>query len=241
MTTLRTPARHADEWEFETWSRRLEERIGPAMAWLAVVFALIVVLEIAADDLSPATSTAVRVAGWAIWGVFVAEFALRLWLAPRRVRFLRRNVLTVVALAVPFLRVLTLLRLARLGRVLPAARVLSSGYRVAGTARRLLRSRLAYLGGVGSLAVLAIAELAFLFERHAAEPAFDSFPEALLWSAGVVLGMQGDPVPSSTGAHLAMLAGFAVGLVIIASLAGALGAFLLESHTERREAGPAQD
>jgi voltage-gated potassium channel len=237
MTTAPLRPRYADESEFEGWLRAVEERIGPFMAWLGVVFALLVVLEVAGDDLAPGTRGAIRVAGWVIWVVFLADFAVRLRLAPNRLTFLRRNVLTVVALAVPFLRVLAFLRLARVGRVLPVARALTSGYRAVGTARVLLRSRLGYLAGIASVSVLAVAEVGYLSEQGRAEPAFTSFGDALLWAAAVVLGLQGDPVPPSTGAHLAMIGGFMVGLVIVAALAGALGAFLLESHGERAAAG----
>ncbi len=62
----------------------------------------------------------------AIWAVFVADFALKLWLAPRKLRFLRSHWLQLLGLLAPTLRLLSFLRLARLGRVLSAARVLSA-------------------------------------------------------------------------------------------------------------------
>ena len=73
---------------------------------------------------------------------------------------------------------------------------------------------------------------------------FDSFGDALLWSFAVVLALQGDPVPTSAGGRVAMLLGFAFGLVVIASLAGTVGAYLVEERRERAvteeqgEAGP---
>jgi len=215
--------------ELEGWLRDLEERVTPFMAWLGIVFALLVALEIGASDLSPATRTTLVWAGWAIWAVFVAEFAIRLWLAPRRRAFLRRNWLSALALTVPLLRVAALLRLVRVGRALPAARVVTTGYRARGTARRLLRSRLGYLAGVSSIVVLVLAELALLLDRET----FPSFLDALLWASAVVLALQGDPVPRDTAVHVAMLGGFAVGLVVIATLAGSLGAYLLEARDER--------
>ncbi|HWH13537.1 MAG TPA: ion transporter [Miltoncostaeaceae bacterium] len=219
--------------EVEAWLREVEERVTPFMAWLGIVFALLVALEVAATDLSPGTRSVLTWAGWAIWALFVVEFGIRLWIAPRRRRFLRSNWISAVALTVPLLRVAALLRLLRLGRALPAARVLSTGYRARGTARRLLRSRLGYLAGVSSIVVLVLAELAFLLDRAT----FASFLDALLWATAVVLALQGDPVPADTVVHVAMLAGFAVGLVVIATLAGTLGAYLLEARDERVRQG----
>jgi len=57
----------------------------------------------------------------AIWAVFVADFALKLWLAPRKLRFLRSHWLQLLGLLAPTLRLLSFLRLARLGRVLSAS------------------------------------------------------------------------------------------------------------------------
>ena len=226
------PQRGGDEGDFERWLEWVTERADPPMAWLGVVFALLVGFELAVE-VGGTTATALRIAGWAIWAVFLAEFLAKLWLAPRRIRFLRRHWLQVLMLAVPALRVLRFLRLLRLGRALPAARVVSSSYRSAGTAKRLFRSRLGYLAAVSVVVALALAQIAFVLERGVDDGVFSSFGDALLWAFAVVLALQGDPVPASAGARVAMLFGFAFGLVVIASLAGTVGAYLVEERRER--------
>ena len=221
------PRRDASEDEFEHWLAGALERADPFMAWLGVVFALLVGYGIAVD-VSPRTESGLEIAGWVIWALFAAEFFAQLYLAPRRLRFVRRHWFQAIALLVPTLRALRFIRLLRLGRALPAARVVSSTYRTAGTARRLFSSRLGYLAAISSVVAVAIAELAFLFERDRADGVFAGFGDALLWGFTVVVALQGDPVPGSTGGRLAMMAGFVFGLVVVASLAGAIGAFLLE-------------
>lgn len=232
MTAKARRRKRADsEEEFETWLAQASERADPFMAWLGVVFALLVGYELAVD-VGPRASSWLTAAGWTLWGLFLLEFGVNLWLAPNRWRFLRGHWIQALALLVPTLRVLRFLRLVRLGRALPAARVLSSSYRSAGTARRLMSSRLGYLGGVGGVAMIAVAQLGFLFERDHPDAVFESFGDALLWSAAVVLALQGDPIPQSLGAHIVMLAGFVFGLVVIASLAGTVGAYLIDSRGE---------
>ena len=226
------PPRGCSEREFEDWLAWATERADPFMAWLGVVFALVVGFELAVD-VSPRTAKALEIAGWTIWGVFLLEFLAKLALAPRRLAFVRRHWIQVFMLVVPTLRVLRFLRLVWVGRALPAARVVSSSYRTAGTAKRLFRSRLGYLGALSAVAVVAVAEIAFVFERDAPEGVFATFGDALLWSFATVVALQGDPVPTTTGAHLAMLAGFVFGLVIIASVAGTVGAYLVEDRRER--------
>ncbi len=222
------------ESEFEEWLERATERLDPFMAWLGVVFALFVGYEFAVELSARATRT-LTIAAWSIWAVFLVEFVAKLWLAPRRLRFVRRHWLQALMLVVPTLRVLRFLRLLRLGRALPAARVVSSSYRSVGTARRLFRSRLGYLAATAVVVSVAVAELAFLFEHGRPDSAFDSFGDALLWSFATVLALQGDPVPASVGGRVAMLAGFLFGLVVVASLAGTVGAFLVEERRERAE------
>ena len=223
------PARATDEREYEDWLRGALERADPVMAWLGVVFALLVGFELAVE-VGPSASRALTIAGWAIWTIFLTEFLAHLYVAPVRRRFLRRHWFQVLALAVPTLRFLRFVRLLRLGRALPAARVVTSSYRAAGTARRLLGTRLGYLAAVTAVVAVAVAQLAFLFERD--EATFGSFGDALLWAAGVVIAQQGDPVPESTGAHVVMLVGFAWGVVVFATVAGSLGAFFLGDRRE---------
>ena len=67
---------------------------------------------------------------------------------------------------------------------------------------------------------------------------FASFGEAVLWSLSVVLAGQGDPVPRSAGGRVAMIAGFAFSVVVVASLAAAIGAFLVDERRERAEREP---
>ncbi len=228
-------AASVEESDVEEQLERALERTDPFMAWLGVLFALLVGYELAVD-LGQSASRVLSIAGWVIWALFLTEFMAYLYLAPDRLRYVRRHWIRALAILIPALRFLRFVRLLRLGRALPAARVVTSSYRVAGTARKLLSTRLAYLGALATVVAVAVAELAFLFERDAAQPAFSSFGDAMLWALTVVVALQGDPTPTTTGARLVMLAGFAFGLVVVASLAGSIGAFLVDDRRERADA-----
>ncbi len=75
--------------------------------------------------------------GIVIWALFIIEFALKFVLAPAKRRFMRRNIITMIALFVPALRAFRLLRAVRLLR---ATRVVTSTrfVRALTTGRRLL-------------------------------------------------------------------------------------------------------
>lgn len=234
---VKQPPRLQPRWErtetqFDDWAAATTERADPFMAWLGLLFALLVGYDIAVD-LSGGIATAVETAGWVIWTIFAVEFLVKLWLAPRRRAYLRRHWWQPLLLLLPFLRVVSFLRLARAGRALPASRVLSSSYRAVGTARYLLRSRVAFLAGLSVLAAIAVAELAYIFERDVAGSIFGGFGDALIWSATAVIALQGDPVPVSVGGKIAMIIAFLVGLVLVASLAGVIGSFFVDARRER--------
>jgi voltage-gated potassium channel len=227
------PRRERDEPGFEAWLAHRTTQLDPLMAWLGVVFAMLAVFQLASPELSAAWSRGLEISVWAIWGVFVLDFAAKLVVAPSAARFLRRHWLAVLMLLVPTLRILRFGALLRLGRVLPAARVVSTSYRATGVARQLLQSRTAYMGGIAGVTVLAAAQLAWLAERG--RETFPSFGDALIWAATSVVALQGDPVPETRLGRLVMLGGFAVGLVLVAALAGTVGAYLLEERREQAE------
>lgn len=220
--------------DVDLWLEQVTERLDPFMAWLGVVFALLVGYELAVE-LTPRSGRVLEIVSWSIWGIFLLEFVARLWLAPSKRRFLRRSWFQIAMLAIPTLRLLRFARLVRLGRALPAGRVVSASYRSAGTARRLLRSRLGYLGALATIAAIGAGEAAYVFERDHPDAAFGSFADAIVWSTSTVLALQADPVPQSRGAQIVMLLAFAVGIVLVASIAGTVGAYLVDERRERAE------
>jgi hypothetical protein len=55
-----------------------------------------------------------------------------------------------------------------------------------------------------------------------------------IWAVTVVVALQGDPVRATQAGRIVMLGGFVVGLVIVATLAGTVGAYLLEDRRDRQ-------
>lgn len=97
---------------------RLEAELEPVMFLLAIAWLWLFIDELV-SGIAPWQERVMA----AIWIAFIAEFLLKLWLAPRRVRYFVNNWLTVIALLVPALRVFRLLRALRL---LQTARVAST-------------------------------------------------------------------------------------------------------------------
>ncbi len=96
------------------------EGTDPLLSWLGVVFALLVGAQLRLPTGS-GRSAVLNEASTLTGAVFVADFGLKCWLAPRNLRFPRAHWLQLLGLLAPTLRLLSFLRLARQGRALPVA------------------------------------------------------------------------------------------------------------------------
>jgi voltage-gated potassium channel len=207
----------------------LERKLDIPMAVLAGVWAVLVAYELVAPpDQRP-------VLGWVsnvIWGLFVVEFVTKLAVSGKPLRFVRRRWPSVVFLILPALRMLRVLRAVRALRVLPAARVVGSSYRAAGTARALLEGRLAFLVAMTAIVVFSGGQLLYLAEGGR-RGGVASLGDALWWAAnaGVTSNLVFEPA-TLLGRLIAVLL-TTYGVVVFASVAAALGAFFVESRAER--------
>jgi voltage-gated potassium channel len=192
--------------------------IALSVAWLAIVV----------WELVSGSSALLETLGTGIWIVFLAEFAIRLALAPQKLPFLKANWITVLALAVPALRLFRFLSFLRAARALRGFRLV----RIVGTANRsmnalrrsLARRGFGYVLGLTML-VLGLGAAGMLsFEPAAEVPGgFTSYGDALWWTAMLLtsLGSQFWPV-TTEGRVLAVLLslyGFATFGYITASFA----------------------
>lgn len=202
------------------------------MTAAGVVFLLLVVAETVSSP-GGRVGTAFSIASWVLWAAFVAEFLLRLVVAPSAGRYLRRNWWQLVFLVVPFLRFLRALRAIRVARAARVSRVISSAVRSSRTAGRRLSSRLATVGVVTLVVILASSQL--LFETGT----YDSYGAALHAAALATIAAT---ATGSDDGFVRVLEVFLIGysMVVFAALAGSFGAFLLERDASgaRTEAHP---
>ena len=162
-----------------------------SMAWLGIVI----------WELLSGSSALLETLGTAIWSIFLVEFAIRVALAPDKIPFLKSNWITVLALAVPALRMFRFLSFLRAARALRGFRLV----RIVGTANRsmnalrksLARRGFGYVAGL-TLLVLGLGAAGMLsFEPAAEVPGgFTSYGDALWWTAMLLtsLGSQFWPV-----------------------------------------------
>lgn len=213
------------------------QRLDIPMAVLAVVWAVLVAYELIAPDHQLDVLT---IAGNVIWGVFIAEFAVKLLISGHPVRFLRRKWPSVLFLVLPILRFLRIFRAIRALRVLPAARVIGSSYRAVGTARGLLEGRIGFLLATTAIASFSGGQLLYLIEGGR-EGGVASLGDALWWSTNLAISGTQVFEPVTLPGRLVGLTLSAYAVVVFASVAAALGAFFIESRAERAAAEEDED
>lgn len=218
----------------DTDAEILARRLDRPMGALGLLFLFVVLGQNLATN--PTLATALAVAGWVLWAVFVAELALRWYVAEDQARFWRRNWWQVVFLAVPFLRFARAASLLRAGRVARVGGVLTSAVRGSRSAGRLLTGRIGWLAVLSGVVIMASSQLLYVVGS------IESYADAL--HAAAMATISGEPLPTDDGVSRVLevvLATYSV--AVFATLAGALGAYFLERPRELRAAptGPPPD
>lgn len=211
------PIRARSSDEREKLAERIADRFDVPITAAGVIFLLLVLAETFSNP-EGTVGTVFSITSWALWALFVAEFLLRLFVAPSTSTFLKRNWWQLIFLAVPALRFVRALRALRAARV---GRVLSSAVRSSKTAGRKLSSRLGALGVVTTVVILTSSQL--LFELGD----YGSYGAAL--DDAALATIAGEPFfPEHAALRVVQIAVIGYSVVVFAALAGTVGAFFLE-------------
>lgn len=176
---------------------RLERGLETPMAVLGILWLGLLVLELVRGLNSLGQDLVLL-----IWAAFIFDFLLRLSLAPRKWRFLRRNWFTVMALLLPALRLFRFFRLLRILarlRGLQLLRLLSSvnrGMRAIGSTMQ--RSGFGYVLALTAAVVVAGAAGMLFFERQLPDGSgLRDFQTALWWTAMLITTMGSEYWPKT--------------------------------------------
>lgn len=124
-----------------------------------------------------------------IWGIFIADFLIKISLAPEKILFLRKNWLTTIALFIPALRVFRVFRFVRLLRGLRGLRLV----RLISSINRGLRSlgktmkRRAFGYVMITSLLVTFAGAAGMYALENPNPGFKTYGLALWWTAMQVI------------------------------------------------------
>lgn len=209
---------------------------GPA-TYLAFVFAaaLAVELIVTAQGEQPAP-----LLGWlqdAIWIFFILHFVLAMLIAPDRLLYVRRHWLTVLSLAVPFLRVIRVFRVVTALRAIRLIRVFSGINRTANSLLTALSwNQLGLAIGLSLTVIFLGSAGVYAFEAEDPVSPIRSYAEAVWWAAATLSTGGAASEPVTLGGRVIALFVMIAGLVLFGYVAGLLGALLFERRRQRQRA-----
>jgi len=188
-----------------------------ALLWLAILVVP------AVTHVPTAAAEALDSIDYVIWAAFVAEYLVKLYLAPSRRRFVRGHIIDLLVIAIPVsrpLRVLRLLRLARAGLTL--AELLHR-------ARNLLTHRGLHFVLLSVLAIILVgAALEFGFEQHAADANVRSYGDALWWAIVTVTTVgYGDRYPVTAAGRGVAVVLMITGIGLVGVLSATIASYFV--------------
>lgn len=203
-----------------------EARSATFMVVLSLVFLGLFAAQVLWLSMPSAVAVAVNLGQYAIWAAFIADYAYRVYLAPRKWLYIGVHPLDLITLALPMLRPLRALRIFAAARVLIERGHYVSYGRVA-----------AAIAGAGSFVVLVGALVVLDFERSAPDSSITTLGQALWWGVVTITTVgYGDLSPVSGGGQIAATVMMVVGI----SLIGAVTASFASWFTQRVQ-GAQQD
>jgi voltage-gated potassium channel len=193
-------------------------------------------------DLTQGLSSFLQTISTLIWIIFILDFSLKLILAPAKLAFMKHNVLTLISLLVPALRVFRLARAFRLMRSLRAAR----GFRlvkVVGSLNRGLRALGASMSRRGFGYVLASTVLVTLlgsvgmyaFENEPAN-GLQHYSEALWWTVMLLTSLGSEYWPRTAEGRILCFLLALYGLAVFGYFTATLATYFMGRDAENAEA-----
>lgn len=216
----RAPTSEAYDAEVVRKADRLEtyeQRTSFAMVVLALTYLGIFSVQVLATSLSADQQGLLVVLSNAIWLVFVVDLVVRVVLAPRRIDYLLRHPIDVIAVVIPAFRALRVLRVITAGQWL-----VQRGARLAvGRTALAVCVAVVFLALLGSLSVLSA-------ERGAPGSNIGNFGDALWWAAETISTVgYGDTYPVTFEGRIVAVGMMVLGVSLLGIVSAGLATTLL--------------
>lgn len=218
----------------------------PALAWddllmlaLAGVFVAVLVVQYTMN-LSAATTRRLNLLSVAIWAVFAADFLIRLALAPSKLRYLKSNWISAMAVALPALRVLRVFQMMRLLPAVHAAAIATGGTHGSSALRRLLSVHTSLYVSILMLLLMALAAAGmYALEHNLARANIRTVQDSVWWTTATLTTVGSELYPVTTEGRVLAIFVMVYGVLFAGYLTAALATVLTgNQQSETQPAAP---
>lgn len=171
-----------------------------------------------------------------IWAAFIIEFGIKLAIAPRKGRFLKRNWLGFIALFIPAFRVFRLIAIARAARMVRVVATINRGRVSMG--RSFGRRQFGFVAVTTSIVIFVGAAALYAFESR---EHVSSYGEALWYAGMIVTTLGADFWPQTTEGRVLgfLLAVYSMG--VFGYIAATLASYFVEVDANSHDAATGGD
>jgi voltage-gated potassium channel len=205
---------------------RWEKQAEIPLLLLALAFLIAYAWPVLDPRLSPDLRTSLSILSWAVWAVFVLDYAARVSLASgQRRSYITRHWHDIPLIALPMLRPLRVLRLLAFARMLN--RSATGG---------LIERAAVYVAGVAVMAV-GLGSIAILdAEQNSPDANIRSYGDALWWTCTTLATVgYGDRYPVTTEGRLIAVALMLVGIGLVGAITGSVATWMV-SQLQNKDA-----
>lgn len=199
---------------YDRWVTRMERPLIAA----ALLFLVALCMPVIDRNMNPLLAGTVTAVNLGIWLLFAVDYVVRLRLAPDRKTFVRKHVVDLIVVIVPFFRPLRLLRLFSVSGLL--ARRATGG---------LAKSLMLYASVFSVLVAFVGGVLTLNFERGAKGAVITDFPNAIWYAISTMTAVPyGDVYPVTEEGRLVSVFLMIAGLVLVGMITAVLAAWLVQ-------------
>lgn len=204
------------------------------MIILAFIWLVLLVIE-----LVDKTTSLLQNIGVIIWVIFILDFLLKFFIATEKLKFLKKNILTIISLIVPAFRIFRIFRIfrfIRLGRGVRLIKVVGSFNRgMRSLATTLHKRAVIYVVLLSIIVVLLGAAGMYAFEKGVND-GFKTFGSSLWWTAMLVMSMGTENWPKTNeGRFLCMLI-VIYGLAVFGYITATIATFFIGKDAQEKTA-----
>lgn len=221
-----------DQLKKEKWQllHTLDNLLDGPMIFLGFVWLLLLIADLI-WGLSPALQTLSLV----IWIIFITDFLIKFFLAPEKLRFIRRNWLTALSLVLPALRVFRIVRILRLFRGARLIRIVASLNRGMTSLSKTMGRR--GFGYVMALSVaVTFAGAAGMYAIEKGHQGFENYGMSLWWTSMRVITAGSDFWPATPEGRVLAFILSLFGYAIFGYVTATLATFFIGRDAEEEEA-----
>lgn len=177
--------------------------------------------------------------GLVIWGIFIFDFLIKFILAPAKGIFLKRNIITIISLAVPAIRVVRIfrvIRLLRFSRSLRLVKVIGSLNRgMRALSQTMKRRAFGYVVILSLIVIFAGAAGMYAFEKDV-EGGLTDYATALWWTTMIMTTLGSEYWPQTTEGRILCIVIALFAFAVFGYITATIATFFIGRDAESKEA-----